>query len=166
MNDLGEKTYFLRREERGRGFCASCHAQSQLSAGHESILGEAHFQSKYISLGYGQEIDETSKNCISCHDGAYASSVSINTGVWAHSSNYNGAGFGRKHPIGIDYEEARLRAGRKTDLRPMAIVDPRFQFFDGRIGCGTCHNPYSSLENNLVIVNRRSALCFACHAID
>lgn len=164
----GAKTSFLRREEKGRAFCASCHTQSSLSgeSSHETFLGEAHFRSEYIAFGLGQEIDETSKNCVSCHDGSYASSVSISTGVWGHSSNYRDMGPGRKHPIGIDYEEARQRSGRKTDLRPVTMVDPRIQFFDGKIGCGSCHNPYSSLENDLVISNRRSTLCFACHMLN
>ena len=70
------------------------------------------------------------------------------------------------HPIGIDYEEARTRAGRKTDLRPMDQVDQRILFFDGKVGCGTCHNPYGELMSHLVMENSRSRLCFACHMID
>ncbi|MCB2183402.1 MAG: hypothetical protein KQH63_15315 [Desulfobulbaceae bacterium] len=168
MDPLSEKTYFLRRQLRGREFCLICHSQSGLSGtmGHEFALGEAHFQSEYISSSYGQEIDETSKNCISCHDGSYASSVSISTGVWQHSSDYIGDGMGRKHPIGIDYEQARLRYGRKTDLRPVEQVDQRIQFFEGKIGCGSCHDPYSHLDNDLVMANQHSALCFACHMLD
>ncbi|MEW6290916.1 MAG: cytochrome c3 family protein [Thermodesulfobacteriota bacterium] len=169
IDTLGQKTYFLRRQERGRAFCAGCHSQATLAGGgHELGLGEAHFQSKYISTGYGQELDETSKNCISCHDGTYGSSVSISSGVWQHGGNYASAGVGldRKHPIGIDYEEARAKHGRKTDLRPLAMVDPRIQLYDGRLGCGTCHNPYSHLDKDLVMSNERSALCFACHQMD
>lgn len=111
-------------------------------------MAEAHFQSKYISMGYGQELDPTSKNCITCHDGTYASSVSINAGTWQHSG---GMGTSRldnsKHPIGIDYEVSRKKYGRKTDLRPINLVDKRLHLFDGKLGCGTCHNPYSSLAN-------------------
>lgn len=168
MTLAGERSYFLRRQLLGREFCISCHSTSALSAtgGHELALGEAHFQSEYISVGSGQELDETSKNCISCHDGSYGSSVSITTGVWQHSSDYRGDFFGGKHPIGIDYEQARLKYGRKTDLRPISHVDPRILFFDGKLGCGSCHDPYSHLENDLVMSNSRSALCFACHMLD
>ena len=165
---LGEQTYFLRRLERGRAFCEACHTENDLtgSSGHAEYLGEAHFQSKYISVGDGQEIDAMSKNCITCHDGAYGSAVTIITGIWQHSSNYTGDRIGGKHPIGIDYEMARLRHGRKTDLRPVEDVDRRIQFFDGTVGCGSCHNPYSQYDTKLVMSNRRSALCFACHALD
>ena len=70
------------------------------------------------------------------------------------------------HPIGIDYEAARTRPGRKTDLRPMSAVDPRIKFFDGKVGCGSCHDPFIDTDNDLVMTNRGSALCFACHAVD
>ncbi len=167
-NFQGEKTFFLRRQLLGRQFCVTCHSGGTLGgrSSHETVLGEAHFQSEYIAISEGQELDQTSKNCISCHDGSYASSVSITTGVWQHSSDYGGNRLGAKHPIGIDYEEARLRAGRKTDLRPISMVDERLQFFDGKLGCGTCHDPYSHLDNDLVMSNRRSVLCFACHMLD
>ncbi|MBC8318079.1 MAG: hypothetical protein H8E41_09240 [Desulfobulbaceae bacterium] len=165
---FGEKTYFLRRLERGRAFCVACHTENDLtgSAGHAEYLGEAHFQSEYISSGFGQNIDAMSKNCISCHDGAYGSAVTVNSGSWQHSSNYTGGKMGGKHPIGVDYEMARLRHGRKTDLRPMYEVDRRITFFNGTVGCGSCHNPYSQHDTRLVMSNRRSALCFACHAIE
>ncbi len=163
---LGGKSYFLRRLEQGKAFCASCHVGQSFDPadGHKQALAEAHFQSKYISMGYGQLLDPTSKNCITCHDGAYASSVSINAGVWQHSGDMGSSRFSTsKHPIGIDYEAARLKYGRKTDLRPISMVDPRLLFFEGKIGCGTCHNPYSALANDLVMSNQRSALCFGCH---
>lgn len=170
QTEYGARTYFLRRKEQGRTFCASCHRQATLNgdSGHQALLGEAHFQSMFIASDRGGSIDETSRNCISCHDGTYATSVRVSAGVWRHSSNYTGAanGLGAKHPIGIDYEGARLRHGRKTDLRPLASVDKRIQFFDGKVGCGSCHNPFSPLENDLVMENRHSALCFACHMID
>jgi predicted CXXCH cytochrome family protein len=168
LDSLAEKTYFLRRPVRGRAFCASCHSQEILDGGgHQLVLAEAHFRSRYISTGVGQELDETSKNCISCHDGSFGSSVPV-TGVWQHSSNYGAAGtkLGSKHPIGIDYEEARLKHGRKSDLRPLSMVDQRLQLYNGRLGCGTCHDPYSQRENDLVMGNEHSALCFGCHQME
>ena len=164
---FGERTFFLRRLERGRAFCVACHTDNYFSStGHAETLGEAHFQSKYISIGIGEEIDSMSKNCITCHDGAYGSAVTISTGSWQHSGQYTGDSMGGKHPIGVDYEMARLRNARKTDLRHISQVDKRIQFFDGAVGCGSCHNPYSQHETKLVMSNRRSALCFACHALD
>lgn len=165
LTPLGTRSYFLRRYGTGAEFCKNCHADmSPESRGHPTALGEAHLDSKYITTDASQQIDPLSKNCISCHDGAYASSVSINAGLWTHNaSNFDTMS---SHPIGIDYEEARTRAGRKTDLRPMDQVDRRILFFDGKVGCGTCHNPYGELMSHLVMENSRSRLCFACHMID
>ncbi len=165
LTPLGERSYFLRRYETGIVFCNNCHTYMQPEArGHPTALGEAHMDSKYIATDVSQEIDPMSKNCISCHDGAYASSVRINAGVWTHSSSKIDTM--SSHPIGVDYEEARTKAGRKTDLRPIDEVDQRILFFEGKVGCGTCHNPYGELMSHLVMENARSRLCFACHMID
>jgi predicted CXXCH cytochrome family protein len=128
-------------------------------------MEEAHFQSKYVELSSASQlIDPISKKCITCHDGSYASSVSIRAGTWSHSqeliSNDEGT-----HPIGIDYEAARISRGKKTDLVPMALVDPRIQFVDGKVGCGSCHDPYSAIEKQLVMSDRNSQLCFSCHMV-
>lgn len=166
-NPLGVKSSFLRRYERGKAFCDSCHGDVNTpETGHSSSLGEAHFQSKYIVTDVSQQIDSMSKNCISCHDGSYASSVTINSGFWTHSTSTSFDDPMTNHPIGIDYEQARLKSGRKTDLRPIDMVDQRILFFDGKVGCGSCHNPYSYEAEDLVMTNGGSQLCFACHMID
>jgi predicted CXXCH cytochrome family protein len=111
----GAPSRFLRRREEGRAFCRSCHKDlNALGRGHEASLGEAHFRSRYIAVEASQEIDPMSKNCISCHDGAFAASASIKAGTWTHERSFLPHDRG-SHPIGMDYEEARLRRGRKTD---------------------------------------------------
>ncbi len=163
----GDNSHYLRRYERGKAFCDSCHGSSLGGStnGHQAILGEVHFRSKYIVTDPSQPIDAMSKNCITCHDGAFASSVTINSGVWKHLGSGSSTEM-NSHPIGVQYESARLRRGRRTDLRPLAQVDRRILFFEGKVGCGSCHNPYSKLKNNLVMSNERSRLCLACHMVD
>ena len=79
----GTPTHFLRRQERGKAFCKICHGNlDALSRGHTASLGEAHFRSQYIVTDSRQELDPMSRNCISCHDGAFATSVTIQAGVW------------------------------------------------------------------------------------
>lgn len=159
---LGDRSYFLRRLETGKAFCDTCHGDVvSPTEDHQAALGEAHFLSSYIEIIPGDEIDPMSKNCLTCHDGTYATTVTINAGIWTHSEDAM-----TSHPIGIDYEEARLKAGRKTDLRPIGQVDPRMLFFNGRVGCGTCHNPYTDEMKYLVKDDYRSQLCFSCHALD
>lgn len=162
---FGSRSHFLRRYETGRQFCENCHTYIQsVTRGHTASLGEAHLSSKYIATDLSQKIDPMSKNCVSCHDGAYASSVSINAGVWTHNSSIIDTM--SSHPIGVDYESARTKAGRKSDLRPIDLVDKRILFFDGKVGCGSCHNPYGERISHLVMEHARSRLCFACHMID
>jgi predicted CXXCH cytochrome family protein len=163
----GTQSYYLRRGETGRAFCSICHKDAGFPrAGHRGILGEAHFRSKYIATDPSQEIDSMSKNCISCHDGSFATSATIKAGYWSHGEELISNDMG-SHPIGIDYEAARVSRRRSlSDLRPMAMVDPRIRFFDGRIGCGSCHDPYSTIEKQLVMSDINSRLCLACHLMD
>jgi len=127
-------------------------------------MEEAHFQTKYVEISSSQLIDPISSKCVSCHDGAYASSISIRAGTWSHSSELMTNDEGT-HPIGTDYESARLSRGKKTDLRPIDLVDRRIQFFDGKVGCGSCHDPYSNTEKNLVMSDKNSQLCLSCHMV-
>ena len=162
----GAPSHYLRRGESGKEFCRICHPEaSGRSSGHQTTLGEAHFKSRYISTSASQEIDAVSKNCISCHDGSSSPSASVMAGVWVHRNSLIPHDQGG-HPIGVDYESARLKQGRTSDLRPLISVDRRIRFFSGKIGCGSCHDPYSDIEKGLVMSDRKSRLCLACHILE
>jgi predicted CXXCH cytochrome family protein len=158
----GELSHYLRRGERGKAFCRICHKRA--GTGHGTYLGEAHFQARYVVTDSSQEIDPLSKNCISCHDGSFASSPTIMAGSWTHEKSLVANDRG-SHPIGIDYEACRMRQGRKTDLKPISSVDWRIRFFQGKLGCGSCHDPYSLIPKRLVMSDKRSQLCLSCHLI-
>ncbi len=162
----GVPTHFLRRQESGKTFCKICHGDLQsLSQGHSASLGEAHFRSQYIATDTRGELDPMSRNCVSCHDGTYAQSVSIRAGTWTHGSSFMQHDRGGSHPVGIDYESVRIKRGRKTDLRPITEVDRRVRFFNGKVGCGSCHDPYSTIPKQLVMSDVNSKLCFTCHIV-
>jgi predicted CXXCH cytochrome family protein len=101
---------------------------------------------------------------VSCHDGTFASSVTIRAGAWKHGRDFLRHDQG-SHPVGIDYEAARLKRGSKTDLLPLSQVDRRIRFFKGMVGCGSCHDPYSTIPKKLVMSDRRSRLCYSCHIV-
>lgn len=164
LTPYGAPSRYLRRLEEGSKFCEACHMKASTKAGHAGGMGEAHFQSKYVQTSASQMIDPLSMNCISCHDGSYASSVRIRAGTWPHRKELMPHDDG-SHPIGVDYERARAARGRRTLLRPIGMVDRRIQFFDGKVGCGSCHDPYSTIEKRLVMSDERSRLCFACHLV-
>lgn len=164
---MGNPSFFLRRFERGKMFCDLCHYDSgPTDNSHRAVLGEAHFMSKNFDGSTMMEIDPMSKNCLSCHDGSLGSSITLNTGLWQHQNSLLNHENGGSHQIGIDYEAVRIKRLPRTDLRPISMVDQRLKFFDGKMGCGTCHNPYSTDYKDLVMTDRKSALCFACHAYD
>jgi len=161
----GTPTRFLRRQEERQAFCMICHKQELAGGkGHPAALQEAHFRSRYVITDPLLELDPMSMNCISCHDGTFASSVTIQTGLWIHEKGALPHDRG-SHPIGIHYEAARLRRGRKTDLRPISQIDRRIRFFDGKVGCGSCHDPYSTREKQLVVSDENSKLCYSCHMV-
>ncbi len=165
LTPYGTETYLLRRGEIKENFCVICHPDRRsLRAGHMGNLGRAHFTAKYMVSDASQEIDPMSRDCISCHDGSFATSVTIKVGTWTRGRGLKRNEMG-SHPIGVDYEIARIGHGRNSDLKPIETVDRRIRFFSGKVGCGSCHNPYSKIEKHLVMSDRRSSLCLSCHAL-
>ena len=78
-------------------------------------------------------LDHVSKSCLSCHDGARAKYVGIET-----RDTISGAGLGRRnHPVGLHYDSAVARD--PGGLNPRAKLHPAIQLVDGRISCISCH---------------------------
>lgn len=168
VTPFGTKSSFLRRNEKGKNFCDLCHQNSDTltAGGHATVFREAHFESNYIATDQHLTIDAMSRNCLSCHDGSLGSEVQISAGDWTHSTNFIQYDRGGMHPIGIRYSDI-VESNPKAALRPIEQVDKRIRFFeDGKMGCGSCHDPYSSLPKQLVIEDYQSQLCFACHKMD
>lgn len=161
---FGTKSHFLRRNETGKVFCDICHINAIASAtGHQTVFRKAHFDSKYTETDDIESIDSLSKDCLSCHDGAFASSVQVRAGVWKHANDiikFDGG----MHPIGMKYDRVQ-RENTKAALAPLSQVDKRIRFFgrDNKVGCGSCHNPFSAQRMKLVLSNENSRLCFCCH---
>lgn len=90
-------------------------------------------------------IDQISSRCLSCHE-------NINN---PNSSSHSGS-----HVIGIDY--ADYVAGNER-LRPVIDLPAGMVLFEGVITCASCHGANPHDGQSLVITNRGSALCSACH---
>lgn len=163
----GHKSSFLRRTEKGKTFCDICHQNADsIATGHETVFREAHFTSKYMATELDSEIDTMSRNCLSCHDGSLGTSVKVRAGTWQHSTNFLEHDEGGMHPIGMKYRDL-VDKKPKAKLRDQDAVDKRIRFFeDGKLGCGSCHDPYSRKPKKLIISNIRSELCFSCHKFD
>ncbi|RJQ13287.1 MAG: hypothetical protein C4560_14460 [Nitrospiraceae bacterium] len=159
-NVFGEKTFFLRRPYTGRSFCLSCHTQGIDLTKHSDTIDTAHMGSRFKVTDQSEPLDSISKECISCHGGVLGKNAvfGLGSGVWTHDDPTH------SHPIGVDYEESRTER-KDAKLKPMSMIDKRIIFFDGKIGCGSCHNVYSESQMSLVMSNKGSSLCLACHEL-
>jgi predicted CXXCH cytochrome family protein len=142
---------FLRRQVRGFLFCSICHEIDE--KGH-IVLGKVH-SGTYTVLDSASGIDRMSLDCIECHDMHFKESLDfLGAGLWEHSSK-------NSHPIGVSYEKSSMKKMR--DYRPSNTLRKGIRFFNGNIGCGTCHSIYSKRRNMLVMENTGSRLCRECH---
>lgn len=120
------------------------------------------------SLAAPPLIDRESTECIGCHE----ANVML-TGDEQLTVCHSGGDCG--HPIAINY--AALSAMSPV-LVKAADLNPAVRLVNGRIGCATCHVPYSEADHEamsaqradtsvpdplLVMDNAGSALCAACH---
>lgn len=106
----------------------------------------------------------TSLVCLGCHDGTIATSTigsahALLAGVREGFAVPDGFA-GRDHPIGVPYPSAR------REYHPASFAEAKgIRLPEGRIECISCHDPHgeSAVDKMLIMSNRRSALCLACH---
>ncbi len=153
--------YMLRTEKIARPLCEQCHdnLRSALGGKHSGVMSRSHLGGNGLGVVSRSFIDETSLQCLGCHDGTVAKTQMSRVGgggggAWQHSQ------IGLSHPIGVDYPP---RGKGKSRYRPVAQIDPRIQLFNGKMGCCSCHEAYSNEKHGLVMSNEGSALCFECH---
>ncbi len=148
--------------------CGSCHLQMAETMGksshwrfsdkaHLGSIGSQSNQTKQ-QVYFAGGIDSESRTCLSCHEDI---SVTIPSYNESHSQKKSRWGQMSDHPIGMDYSRVALQKMGKYNY-PIMNND-NIRLFDGKVGCGSCHSPYSKEKNNLVQSNYRSALCFQCH---
>jgi predicted CXXCH cytochrome family protein len=137
---------------RGIWFCNICHTIDK----NRHIVFENVHTGTYTVTDTTTRIDRVSLECIECHDSHMKSPVdSLGAGTWNHyQREFN-------HPIGVSY--GKLTARKMNQYTPESMLNREIRLFDGKIGCGTCHNIYSKEKKMLVMNNRRSGLCLECH---
>lgn len=147
-----KKHYFLRRKVSGIVFCSACHKIDD----KRHIVFENVHKGEYEVTDRSTRIDRMSLECITCHDRYMEEAGSeLGAGNWKHfKKEFN-------HPIGAEY--SRISMKKMRNFRPAAMLRSEIKLFDGKMGCGTCHNIYSKERAMLVISNRNSRLCLECH---
>jgi predicted CXXCH cytochrome family protein len=101
--------------------------------------------------------DQQTQLCLACHDGIMSTDVTI-----SRSGGFRDAL--SEHPVGVSMENLQ---SAKPNPEPMmhapAVIDPRIKLFDNRVGCTSCHSPFSRESKLLVMSNHNSNLCLNCH---
>jgi predicted CXXCH cytochrome family protein len=167
LNNTKGFAAYLRRAPGGE-FCASCHRDAggfdPKKSSHWQFTNEAHLQNNKMGSFYEEDIetidgiDSESYTCLSCHDNISAVIPAENETVYERMQRWNQM---RNHPIGMIYETRAIRKGHSFKM-PFTI-DSRIRFFNGRMGCGSCHNLYNTQRNNPVLESDRGLLCRQCH---
>lgn len=114
-------------------------------------------------------LDPASAQCMGCHDAVIASDVTLQ--ICSDGANCD-------HPVGVDYVSLAMN---NPALRSPFNLNPAITLLgNSSIGCETCHVPYDSANHAiltamrrtvyptspdpmLVMDNRISQLCLACH---
>ncbi len=146
--------FLLRRPGKGVVFCSVCHGIDE--KGH--ILFENVHLGSYLVTNKNSSIDLYTLQCIECHD-RYLNipAGSVGAGAWKHfTTKFN-------HPVGSSYVEIATKKPRK--FNPPGALPKEIRLFNGKIGCGTCHNVFSKEKFMLVMSNWQSRLCLECHNI-
>lgn len=147
----GKEAYLLNRGRPGKAFCYLCHSKG-LKNIHRGVGIVAHSSMKYEISNELLFVDNLSAQCMSCHNSTLGKGVNIGIGTWLHDQ-------GGSHKIGVDY----MRAYSKGRFNHPSLLHENIRFFNGKVGCGTCHNKYSKEPYELVISNIGSKLCLECH---
>ncbi len=139
---------FARRSIADSFYCITCHNNDKRE---HTAAGKAHFNLNTSLMN--MSIDMMSKLCIECHNRKISESKTY-FGLGRCDSKVN-------HPVGISYT---INNSRKTgEFRPETALHNNVNLYNGKMGCGTCHNIYSQFRYLLVIDNDKSRLCLECH---
>lgn len=98
-----------------------------------------------IAVAASPEAEQISSECLSCHEDIVA---------------LNGSSHSVSHVIGIVYAD---HAASDEKLRPLTELPRELVLSEGVVTCITCHGPEPHDGQALVINNRESQLCSACH---
>ena len=143
----------LRRPGRGTFFCAACHHGINVK---EHVVYENIHRDSYRLSAINSSLDTYTLQCVECHDDYL--DRPFGSGAAGKRRSFNRRS---NHPVGVSL--AQSSAKNPLKLNPPAALPQNIRLFNGKIGCGTCHNAFSKEKFMLVMNNWRSRLCLQCH---
>jgi len=105
--------------------------------------------------GHLVEVPNVATFCRSCHDGSAAPSR-LGSRYANREDRLQCDGLPGRHPVEVPYPVDRREYQAVQALPPAMLLN------EGRVTCVTCHR-IDSETHELVVSNRRSALCLTCH---
>jgi predicted CXXCH cytochrome family protein len=142
----------LRRPGKGVLFCAACHRVN----GKEHVVFENIHRDSYRLSSRNSSLDAYTLQCVECHD-RYLDR-SFGSGSAGRRSRFSRRS---NHPVGVSL--AQISAKNPLKFNHPYALPQSIRLFNGKIGCGTCHNAFSKEKSMLVMNNWRSRLCLECH---
>ncbi len=140
-----------------RKLCESCHAPKKganSSFDHALILAQAHLESRAPRRKEDPgRLDAESRTCLECHDGSVAKAA-------GHDRTRVGRKMQLEHPVGMKFRRGRKKG---STLRSRGALPRAIRLPGGRVGCGSCHSPFSREDKMLAVTTRQGRLCLACH---
>jgi len=112
----------------------------------------------YVIQGRTFSIDKQTKQCLSCHDDMISAGKDADGRSIIEKNYHETTG---KHAIGLNYFDFVINYPQ-TFLYP----DParhNIIFVGGKLGCLSCHNPFSPLPFHLNALESDGSLCNECH---
>jgi len=146
--------------------CSTCHGELQFGSSdgnaksHGTALRKAHLgQKSSDSQQIGGSLDAESRQCLSCHDGSFASHSGVRT---PNSGGAQSVSVETMHPIGVRYSSA-TKGRMAPQFQPVSSLPNTVRLFDGKVGCGSCHSMYASSEKMIAVDPKQGVLCLSCH---
>ena len=166
--------FMLRRSVQGGALCAACHGgkrTNETRLSHALMIASAHGGGDLGGFNQARAgvypADSRSMQCMGCHDGSIAASDNMSfaglAGSGGQGSPGGDPGLGLTHPVGTDYANAAMT---HRELEPVGgLQRGAVRLVEGKVGCTSCHSPFSKHAKLLVMRNDGSQLCLRCHHV-
>jgi predicted CXXCH cytochrome family protein len=107
--------------------------------------------------GYMVNSEGSPLECLTCHDGATATSITNCVGV---NCNLPKGSPGNSHPVEKPYPPA----GMEDAFVPAnQVTAAGIRLVNGQVSCISCHDLKNPGAQHLIINNDKSTLCLGCH---